>query len=623
MGPAPGTYATNREPLTPEERDAARRRRENTPPWTDVPKAMLEMYAAALRGVTKATLGTPGEIEDIFPRRENPVPADNWRYLGGMLKKPTGRVFPTMKEVGEMLPPLHPRDLSSLVAEEPENPYETLGSFAPVGPKTVGQLGRAVGEGVRGIGGVTRSALSEVLRPSTPRLQIGAINPRGVKLGKLEEVLKTGEAPMLPPSSESGAILPRAPGGGEAQFIPAEQAPIPRVTDLGREPKMNERSLALGRSKRAASAVDELIAKGRTINPELEHWYGAEPLRQFALNEGLSQQEFERMLAHLSSASQRNPVTKENMLGSYLWGMERRGEFSPESQLFTNKRALDEGMRPTDPGVVSLPPGLGSISQSPIFYRAKDLALGKPPEEAFGPKMWSYYRNKLGNEVPVTVDVNAIHGPVMKGGLTDWLKTLSVNKDNEGRIVSSFTPLSDYEKGKLTLKAARARPGFWTDAPKTAGEYKALEDLWTQGANRAGVTPAGGQALGWYGSGDITALQTQPKTYMELIEQGARAAAARLGVTPVEAMRGAIQGKRGYQLGRSNVPFVAGLAGAGGLGLMGLAISKALRKKKPQAQAQAPKEGAAAPQEQDEQDVADKLKSFEAQNKSRLDKQIE
>src|SRR5262252_1709926 len=549
MGPAPGTYATNREPLTPEERDAARRRRENTPPWTDVPKAMLEMYAAALRGVTKATLGTPGEIEDIFPRRENPVPAGNWRHLGGMLKKPTGRVFPTMKEVGEMLPPLHPRDLSSLVAEEPENPYETLGSFAPVGPKTVGQLGRAVGEGVRGIGGVTRSALSEVLRPSTPRLQIGAINPRGVKLGKLEEVLKTGEAPMLPPSSESGAILPRAPGGGEAQFIPAEQAPIPRVTDLGREPKMNERSLALGRSKRAASAVDELIAKGRTTNPELEHWYGAEPLRQFALNEGLSQQEFERMLAHLSSASQRNPVLNENMIGSYLWGMDKRGEFSPASQLYTNKRA-SEGLRLDEPGVVAMPEGLGSLAQSPIFYRAKNLALGGNPEDVFGPKILSYYRNKLGNQVPVTVDVNATHGPVMSAGLTDWLKTLTEKGD--------YRPRAEYAAGRLSLREARKRPGYWEDAPDAPGEYKAFEDLWTKGAQRAGVTPSAGQALGWYGSGDVTALKTPPITYPELLEQSARAAAVRQGVSPVEAFKRMVRGRTGGQLG-------AGLIGGAGL----------------------------------------------------------
>ena len=461
-----------------------------------------------------------------------------------------------------------------------------------------------------------------VVRAGGRKLAAGAAEREA---GKLADVLASKEAPMLAPASEGGAILPRAPGGAEAQRIAAEQTPIPRLTDLGREPKLNERSLALGRSKRAASAVDEVIAKGREINPDLEFWYGSEPLRQFALNEGLSQQEFERMLAQLSSASQRNPVTKENQLGSYLWGMERRGEFTPESQLFTNKRALDEGMRPTDPGVVSLPPGLGSISQSPIFYRAKDLALGKPPEEAFGPKMWSYYRNKLGNEVPVTVDVNAIHGPVMKGGLTDWLKTLSVNKDNEGRIVSRFTPMSDYEKGRLTLRQARERPGFWTDAPETPGEYKAFEDLWRGGANRAGVSPAGGQALGWYGSGDITALQTKPKTYMELLEQGARSAAARLGVTPVEAMRGAIQGKPGYQLGYTTKQFLGTLLG-GSAGA--LAIAKALRKKPdqdqaastPKAKAQVQAEAEAPPPPTEEQEEL-KRKAYEGQ--TTFDKMID
>src|SRR5215471_5090630 len=565
MGPAPGSYATNREPLTPEEREAARRRRENTPPWTDVPKAMLEMYAAALRGVTKATLGAPGEIEDIFPPQRNDIPADNWRYLGGLLPKPTGRVFPTMKEVGEMLPPLHPRTLSSLVAEEPENPYETLGSFAPVGPKTIGQFGRAAAEGVRGLGGVTRSALSEALRPSTPFLQAGAINPRARKLaeegigfsppqrtGKLAEVLQEKQPPMLAPSSESGALLPREPGGAEAQLIPAEQEPIPRLTPKGQEPRLNERSLALGRSKRAARAVDELIAKGRGVNPEMEFFYGSKPLQTFSLNEGLSQPEFERMIAQMSNASQRQPVPKENLLGSFLWGKDKRGEFTPQSQLWTKSRGA-EGLAQDAPGVYHLPEGMGSLVQGDITDRARELALGRTPEEVFGPmKLLSYTYNKLGNEMPVTVDVNAVHHPVMVGGLTDWLKTLSTNKGEGGRIVSQFRPKADYQAGRLSLADARKRPGFWVDAPETPGEYKAFEDLWGGGAQRAGVSNAGGQALGW--NSDLSGALTS----MQHIEEGARKAAARLGVTPLEALRGFVQGKPGYQLG-------AGLIGGTGL----------------------------------------------------------
>ena len=137
--------------------------------------------------------------------------------------------------------------------------------------------------------------------------------------GKLAEALRSRVAPMAAVSSEKGAIMPLLEGA--ASQIPAEQRAIPRLTEMGKEPKLNERSEALLRSKRAAGAVDDLIAKGREINPDLEHWYGTEPLRQFALNEGLSPEEFNRMLAQFSSASQRNPVLKENALGSYLWAV--------------------------------------------------------------------------------------------------------------------------------------------------------------------------------------------------------------------------------------------------------------------------------------------------------------
>jgi hypothetical protein len=368
--------------------------------------------------------------------------------------------------------------------------------------------------------------------------------------GKLAEALRSRVAPMAAVSSEKGAIMPLLEGA--ASQIPAEQRAIPRLTEMGKEPKLNERSEALLRSKRAAGAVDDLIAKGREINPDLEHWYGTEPLRQFALNEGLSPEEFNRMLAQFSSASQRNPVLKENALGSYLWGMEKRGEFSPESRLFTNKLAREQGMTPGDPGVVQLPEGIGSIAQSPIFARAKKLALGESPESAFGEKLNSYYQNKLGNQVPVTIDVNAMHGPVMTGGLTDWLKTLNVDKDNMGRLVSRATPRADYESGKLSLKEARTRPGFWEDAPGNPGEYKAFEQLWGKAADRAGVSPAGGQALGWYGSAGITDLATPPETYIGLITQSARAAALRQGITPIEALRRAVKGVKGGYLGSAD-----------------------------------------------------------------------
>lgn len=402
----------------------------------------------------------------------------------------------------------------------------------------------------------------------------GGMNLEVPATSQMAEILRSGQAPAIPARSEGGAILPRT---GETR-IPVAQEAIPRLTPTGKVPEMNERSAALLRSKRAADAVDTVIAKGRAINPDLEHWYGTEPLRQFALNEGLSPAEFDRMLAQLSSASQRNPVPKENLLGSYMWGLDKRGKLTPESRLFTKNLEKTQGMRPDDPGVIALPEGMGGLAQTSIFNRGRQLAMGAKPEDIFGDKLFSYLSNKRGNEMPVTIDVNAMKGPVMTARQGAWLKTLHQPQDAQGNIIGRYTPLADWESGKLKMKDALQNVSHWSDAPASIGEYKAFEDLWRRGANRAGVSPAGAQALGWYGSGDVTALKTQPRTYVELLEDSARKAAERQGVTPTEAMRRFVKGVPGGQLGGIEGKLAATLGvGAGGAAVAGPYISAALR----------------------------------------------
>jgi hypothetical protein len=395
-----------------------------------------------------------------------------------------------------------------------------------------------VGLNVMGAGGAASQPWKSV-RPG----EVGMAGGRS----KMAEVLRDKQAPMVPPTGEFAPILPR-PKNMEDWRTPALQEDIPRVTPMGKEPGFNERSAKLLRSKRAASAADENIARGFAIDPRLEFWYGHEPLRQFALNEGMAPAEYERLVAQLSSASQRNPTEIEARIGSMMWNLDKQGVLTPEKQLLT-KKMLKEGADPADPKWVQLPEGYGSLAQGPIFDRAKRLAGGGAPEDVLGEKMFSYFRNKMGNERPVTVDVNALKGPVMEAGMPEWLASKVVVKDAEGNVTGTFAPRKLYESGKLSLSQARERPGFWESAPRSPGEYKAFEQLYQRAADRSKVSPAAAQALGWYGSGGeeggFTALKSKPIMSIENLEQGARNRAQQSGSgrSPLEVMKRFLRGE--------------------------------------------------------------------------------
>lgn len=339
-----------------------------------------------------------------------------------------------------------------------------------------------------------------------------------------------GEAPLLP--------------RGDSIYTPdVPQVDLKRQT--GRGGKYTERMQDLLDSGTARKKVDELIGKGKDLG--MTQWYGTEPLRIAALNEGLSQSDFDRMLAHLSSASQRNSVDAQNKLGSYLWNMDRQGQFRPGTELLTNK-LRESGKLPEH--TLQIPEGLGSLAQSDIFGRSKRMALGESidsvlPEER---KLGTFYRNLKGNLQPVTVDVNAVRGPVLANSRPDprWLESKVTEKelDSAGRTIGKkdFYPRADVAEGRMSLKDARARPGFWVAAPE-GSDYAGFEDLWQRGAKRHGIAPAEAQALGWYGSADVTALKTKPELYVNNLERLIRDTAQKTGQRPTEVLKRMLRGE--------------------------------------------------------------------------------
>ena len=288
--------------------------------------------------------------------------------------------------------------------------------------------------------------------------------------------------------------------------------------------------------------MDKLINKGKDLN--VQEWYGTEPLRQVAMDAGLSPDEFKTFIAQMASASQRNPVDQQNKMGSYLHYLSTTGQLPDDAFLLTNK--IKRGKQEMPQGTpIELPPSYGSLAQGDIFARGKQIASGDimgalPPDKKLG----TFYRNYLGNLKPVTVDVNAVRGPIIERGDPRWLTSKLVEKDEEGNVLATHFPRKDVAEGRMSLKEAKDRPGFWEAAP-SGSEYAGFEDLWQRGAKRHGMDPAEAQALGWYGSADVTALKTKPELYIDNLERMIRRTAEETGQHPLQVMDDVIKGK-GY-----------------------------------------------------------------------------
>jgi hypothetical protein len=391
--------------------------------------------------------------------------------------------------------------------------------------------------------------------PKNPKLAVvkGGLNAvkrlmrdRDEPLSKIDEVLSSKQAPMTTPSGTGLPLMPRDQG----MYTVREQKDLPRMPKVdaaraaGKSPKYTERMQDLLDSPTARKKVDKLINQGKDLN--MTEWYGTEPLRQVAMDAGRTPEQFESLMAQLASASQRNPVDKQNQMGSYLYHLSETGQLPANSLLLTNKlkKALKE-----DPTLaegrqlVELPPGYGSLAQGDIFNRAVmigqgDIAGALPPNKKLG----TFYENLLGNLKPVTVDVNAVRGPIIERGDPRWLTSKLVEKDEEGRIINSYKPREMFESGEMTMREAKQRPGFWEAAP-SGSEYAGFEDLWQRGAKRHGVEPAEAQALGWYGSADVTALKTKPENYVDNLERLIKRTAEQTGQSPQKVMKDLVTGE--------------------------------------------------------------------------------
>jgi len=411
--------------------------------------------------------------------------------------------------------------------------------------------------------------------PTKAQLLKGVVNVledayEASKAGKLEEALAAKQAPSTTP--RGGRLFPDV-----QMYTPdVPQVDLPRMPKVdkaraeGKKPSYTPRMQDLLDSPTVRKKVDKLIDKGAALN--MTEWYGTEPLRQAAMEAGVTPEQYRSFMAQLASASQRNPVDQQNLMGSYLYHLQQAGQLPENAMLLTNK--LAKALK-SDPSLaegrtlIQFPPGYGSLAQGDIFDRGAQIAKGDiegalPPEAKLG----TFYRNLLGNLRPVTVDVNAVRGPVIEQGDPRWLTSKLVEKDTEGNVTNTYFPRRMVEEGDMSVREAKQRPGFWEAAP-SGSEYAGFEDLWQRAARRHGVEPAEAQALGWYGSGDVTALKTKPELYIDNLERLIRRTADIEGENPLQTMERILRGETYLKKAKGG-----GIEANAGRGMAGLTRSK-------------------------------------------------
>lgn len=397
----------------------------------------------------------------------------------------------------------------------------------------------------------------------TRRMVEGSLDTYGGGLGTVKKVAKIKGLPSLlslrSATEEADAAIAAARSGGpeiiikrpdglrllpktdspyiEAdQFLPERQNP----RTSGGVPVYNERTTDLIKSPAARKAIDRNIGRGDFMG--MREWYGTNPLWEAAQQEGLSFDEFNRLMMHQANASQRSPVPGQIKRGSETWRADVQGE-------------LDENYK--------LPPGYGSLAQKQIIENALRIARGEGMDVT--KKLGRFHQNLMGNLEPVTVDVMAMRGPIMATKDPRWL-TREVRSQDDAKNVFIERPRQMYETGQMSVKEALQRPGFWEAAPQGA-EYGAFEDMYRKSATRHGMRPAEAQATAWYGSGTEAGLRSHPMTYLQAVEERIFDTAAQRNETPTQVLSDWLRGRK--SLGFANPQLLGGMALGGG-GMMAL-----------------------------------------------------
>jgi hypothetical protein len=340
---------------------------------------------------------------------------------------------------------------------------------------------------------------------------------------------------------------------------PVPQADLPRTQPpRGVSPRLQD---ALNNPD-VVEGVRQGIRNGMEMGAH--NWYVNDAVRDAFVKElgpVKGQAEFERMMDNVAATSPRSDVPTNVRNASYYFAHATPADLPDKN-----------------------PYPYGHIAQKLHRQNIETISSEGGWEPLQNPKPASFAQNLKGNYEPVTADTHAFRAIGMRtedprflepsvsavykaGGdpATDTLvgKYGEISKNKKGQDIVTFRPRQLFDSGKLTMEDAKKIPYFWATKPKE-NEYAAVEQLYKQLAAEHGLTPAGAQAAGWAGSGELTGLGTVPThTFPELLNERILFTAKMRGENPATTLKNFIRGKK--PLLSTALTAGAGAAGAAAL----------------------------------------------------------
>lgn len=155
------------------------------------------------------------------------------------------------------------------------------------------------------------------------------------------------------------------------------------------------------------------------------------------------------------------------------------------------------------------------------------------------PKPLSFSWNFKGDPNLVTVDTHAFRAPAMLGEDPRFLERSF--KSEKGTVPRNIQ--REFEQGDISMDTLKEWGPGWQSKPQQ-NEYGAWEDYYRRIASELGIAPAEAQAAGWVGHGQMTGLESAPKSAMDFIEERILKTARERGMDPADVWREAIRGAR-------------------------------------------------------------------------------
>jgi hypothetical protein len=340
-------------------------------------------------------------------------------------------------------------------------------------------------------------------------------------LAKKDEQMKLKPEDRIKPSGED-ALFDFSPSNYAKTTEYVEQTEI----YVPRPPKGTNAPLPLNDRSRVLVDNEEIIAQklAEKMRPLLgtpaQYFYHTGPLLDKAISLGLTKEEAVTWIqdfAQAYAATSPRTKTEPNLLNSSLVlakeeaGIDVSKIVGPnKDRVVTDKKSKRFGEPELNEKGYPMILGESGIHKKLIDAIQSADGINKNTNT----KPYTFAQNVGGNLNGVTVDTHAIRGALMV------LEDLGI-KVPENFIKPKFR--KDYLEGKIDLsdisiiedKIGKQK----INGVEMQTEYAVFSDLYKRAGEILGVSPAEAQALGWFGQGDITNLQSEVKTVLELIDE--------------------------------------------------------------------------------------------------------